>query len=127
MEECKKRRLHSEDSTISTSQMADIVQNQEKMILYLFEIGRICESTFTLLQTKIESMDEKLKAMEAKNQHMESLLTKIHHSFLKEIHQKDAEIASLKELNQNMIADYESKIEYTSTSDHPEETFSFYS
>jgi hypothetical protein len=110
-ESSKRRRLNSNNThdfdSNSMTHPPDIVQ-------YLFEIGRICESTYGLLynlQTQINQMDEKIKKIEEKSESTQQLVSKMHHSFLREVQQKDIEIATLKELNQNIIADYEKRIQ----------------
>ncbi len=122
MEEAHKRRRLNSDSDSDSHSM-----NPPEVAQYLFEIGRICESTYALLytlQSQVSNLQEKIKSVEAKSESMEHTISKMNASFLRELQQKDIEIATLKELNQNMIADYEKKMEVCESSTKREESYS---
>jgi hypothetical protein len=107
----EKRRRSEESDERSCNQ--DHQQHQQ-LLSYIFEIGRICETSLSLLhtlQTKIENIDEKVNILEKKSTYLEKSLEKSHYYALQEVKNKDIEILALKELNENMIKDYESKIE----------------
>jgi hypothetical protein len=110
MEHSKKRK--SEEAFIEMDPQT-LLNNQEKMISYIYQIGGICENTFHTLgniQQKLEELNQKLEKIEMKNNYLENSINKINHSFIQELKNKDLEINALKELNKNISEDYNALI-----------------
>lgn len=107
MEQSKKRKINTDDQIMNSEQ---ILKNQEQLTHYIFQIGHLCESTVNTLNTiqiKLENMDERIKNIEKNSIHIQ----KINHTFFEELKSKDQEILLLQQMNQNMIKDYENKIQ----------------
>ncbi len=111
-------------------------QNGEQILAYIFEIGRICETSLSMLhtlQTKIENIETKIESLEKKSGYLEKSLEKSHYYALQEVKNKDAEVRALQELNENIKKDYEHKIELYEKAlqkgvmRKEEESYSFYS
>lgn len=121
--EYKEKRRKLENGEIKEMDLSTtiILQNQEKLLAYVCEIGRLCENSYSILntiQTKMENMEEKVNSLEKKSQYIEKCIERNQYSIernqyniIQELKSKDNEIISLKELNENIIKDYESKIQ----------------
>ncbi len=118
MENSKKRK--SEESYINMD-VQNILNNQEKMISYIYQIGSISENIFHTLgnmEQKIEDLKNKIVHLEIKNVHLENSLNKLNHSFIQELKNKDSEIEALRELNKNIVEDYNSFIQSNNQSNN---------
>ncbi len=107
MENIKKRK--GEETIIHMDISQNIVNNQEKMISYIYQIGTLCENTFHTLgniQHKLEELNEKIEKIELKSNYLENSINKVNHSFIQELKNKNSEIEALKELNKNMSDDF---------------------
>ena len=114
MENIKKRK--SEDNYINMDPdiLQNIIHNQEKMISYIYQIGTISENTFNTLgniEQKMKDLNNIITNLEVKNVYLENSINKINNSFIQELKNKDLEIQGLKELNKNIIEDYNYLIE----------------
>ncbi len=99
MEQLKKRK--SEEYELNCD-MSNIVLNQEKIISYIFQLGSLCQN----IENKLDVLNAKIQNIETKNNHLENSINKFNNIIFKELKNKDLEITSLKELNQNIIQDY---------------------
>ncbi len=109
MENIKKRKSEETFIQMDSNINQTLLNNQEKMISYIYQIGGLCENTFHTLgniQHKLEELDKKLNKIEIKNNYLENSINKVNNSFIQELKNKDIEINSLKELNKNIIEDY---------------------
>ncbi len=114
MENIKKRKI--EETSINID-VQNILDNQEKMISYIYQIGSICESTLHTLgniNEKMKELNERIIQFEIKNNYLEHSINKINHNFIQELKHKDLEINSLKELNKNITEEYNALIQYQS-------------
>ncbi len=112
MENIKKRKI--EESNINMDSLQNLLNNQEKMISYIYQIGTISENTFHTLsniETKLTELNQKINTLEIKNNYLEHSINKINNSFIQELKNKDSEINSLKELNKNIVEDYNALIQ----------------
>jgi hypothetical protein len=127
MENYKKRKVEENNMDSNITQM--LINNQEKMISYIYQIGGICENTFHTLgniQDKLEKLNEKLEKIELKSNYLENSINKVNHSFIQELKNKDLEIESLKELNKNMSEEYHTLIQLNSSNHVKKDNSSFY-
>jgi hypothetical protein len=111
MENIKKRKI---EETSANMDLQNIISNQEKMISYIYQIGSISENTFHTLQNieiKLTELNQKINHLEIKNNYLEHSINKINNSFIQELKNKDSEINSLKELNKNIVEDYNALIQ----------------
>ncbi len=126
MEHYKKRK--TEESNINMD-VQNILSNQEKMISYIYQIGTLSENTFHTLkniETKIIELNNKINNLEIKNNYLEHSVNKINNSFIQELKNKDSEIESLKELNKNIVEDYNALIQTNNQNNHKKNNESFY-
>lgn len=131
MENIKKRKIEETSSNMDVQNMnvQNIVSNQEKIISYIYQIGSISESTFHTLnniETKLTELNQKMNNLEMKNNYLEHNINKINHSFIKELKNKDSEINSLKELNKNIVEDYNALMKSNNNNMDKKEDNSFY-
>lgn len=125
MENIKRRKIENNEMDNSNK----IIENQEEIISYIFQIGKLCENTFNILgniDNKLNILNEKIENIELKNNYLENSINKINHTFIQELKNKDLEINSLKELNKNIIEDYHKMVEINSNIPKKNETNSFY-
>lgn len=126
MENIKKRKL---EETSSNMDVQNIISNQEKIISYIYQIGSISENTFHTLnniETKLTELNQKMNNLEIKNNYLEHNINKMNHSFIKELKNKDSEINSLKELNKNIVEDYNALMKSNNNNMDKKEDNSFY-
>ena len=121
MEKVKRRKIEEEDK--EDKNMETIVKNQEELLKYIFEIGRLSEMTFTTIHT----LQSKVASMEERFQQFENEIKRINHTFVQELKSKDVEITALKELNQNIINDYEEKMKICQKENNSVNNYSYYS
>ncbi len=127
MENIKKRK--SEETIINMDISQNIVNNQEKMISYIYQIGTLCENTFHTLgniQSRMEELNSKIEKIELKSNYLESSINKMNNSFIQELKNKDSEINTLKELNKNIIDDYNALFKSTNENYDKKDNSSFY-
>ena len=129
MENIKKRKNDVLENYVEPNILQNIVNNQEKMISYIYQIGSISENTFHTLgnmEQKIEDLKNKIAHLETKNNHVEYSLNKLNHSFVQELKNKDLEIQALKELNKNIVEDYNALIQLNNNNIEKKDNTSFY-
>ncbi len=94
----------------------EILEKQNEMLAYILQIGQICESSFHMihgLQKQVDRLGASIEKFEKITQ---------------ELKKRDAEIATLKELHENMIQDYEKRIQmYENKTETKANDYSFYS
>lgn len=128
MENSKKRKSEETYINMDPEILQNIINNQEKMISYIYQIGSISENTFHTLgnmEQKIEDLKNKIIHLETKNIHLENSLNKLNHNFIQELKNKDSEIESLKQLNKNIVEDYNTLIQSNNNSNQKDNS-SFY-
>lgn len=109
MENIKKRKSEENYINMDPDILQNIIHNQEKMISYIYQIGTISENTFNTLgniEQKMKDLNNIITNLEVKNVYLENSINKINNSFIQELKNKDLEIQGLKELNKNIIEDY---------------------
>ena len=129
MENIKKRKSDMLENYVDPNILQNIINNQEKMISYIYQIGSISENTFHTLgnmEQKIEDLKNKIVHLETKNNHVEYSLNKLNHSFVQELKNKDLEIQALKELNKNIVEDYNALIQLNNNNIEKKDNSSFY-
>lgn len=130
MENSKKRKSEESYINMDPTIFQNIINNQEKMISYIYQIGSISENTFHTLgnmEEKMEDLKNRIIHLETKNVHLENSLNKLNHSFIQELKNKDSEIEALKELNKNIVEDYNALIQSNnSNSNKKKDNSSFY-
>jgi hypothetical protein len=130
MENSKKRKSEETSINMDPSVIQNILHNQEKMISYIYQIGSISENTYHTLgnmEQKIEDLKNRIVHLETKNVYLENSLNKLNHTFIQELKNKDSEIESLKQLNKNIIEDYNALIQSNNyNSNEKKDNSSFY-
>jgi len=129
MENYKKRKTEETFINMDPNILQNIIQNQEKMISYIYQIGTLSENTLHTLQNienKINDLQNRIDKLEIKNTYVENSVNKVNHTFIQELKNKEIEIETLKELNKNIIDDYNKFVQSTHHEDSKKNNDSFY-
>jgi len=131
MENLKRKKVEEGDlhPNMNLNPYHELLQNQEKMISYIYQIGTLSENTLHTLQNienKINDLQNRIDKLEIKNTYVENSVNKVNHTFIQELKNKETEIETLKQLNKNIVEDYNALIESNNNSNQKKDNSSFY-